>query len=425
MKLIWIGFLLQIIILAFLKPFFTDYEGISVLMTLIHITYTLIVLAGFKNKQKFIFIGGYFARVALMFWDLYARNIFVLPNSGLDSEMYYENAIRISTNMELLSSMQGLRGGVYSQINGILFYFIGPQRLIGQYINVLLGLSTLYMIYRLLLLVEISTKTYRTALLIAAFFPTSVIMSAIFLREAFPTFFLAASLYFFIKWFKKSRYRDMILSFIMIGVSSAFHSGLIGVVIGYVFAFLFYHKKLNKFKFRFKSIVSFFIVVAVILLGTTVFGELIFKKFGNIDEISDIYGVGESFARGGSAYLKGLTINNPIQLFIYSPIRSFYFIASPLPWNWRGFLDVFTFFTDSILYLGSIFYFIKHKNSFRDRRILISILIIMILGSTTIFGFGVSNAGTAIRHRQKLVPLFIFLWGLMLDAKRSYAARVQ
>ena len=42
----------------------------------------------------------------------------------------------------------------------------------------------------------------------------------------------------------------------------------------------------------------------------------------------------------------------------------------------------------------------------------------MILGATSIFGIGVSNAGTAIRHRQKLFPIFIILIAIALDFKR-------
>ena len=36
-------------------------------------------------------------------------------------------------------------------------------------------------------------------------------------------------------------------------------------------------------------------------------------------------------------------------------------------------------------------------------------LLWMIIGSSLIFGIGVSNAGTAIRHRQKLIPLFLIV----------------
>ena len=77
--------------------------------------------------------------------------------------------------------------------------------------------------------------------------------------------------------------------------------------------------------------------------------------------------------------------------------------------NWRGFLDAFTFITDSMLYLITIIYYLKNKNKLGDKRSLAITLLWMIIGSSLIFGIGVSNAGTAIRHRQKLIPLFLIV----------------
>ena len=48
------------------------------------------------------------------------------------------------------------------------------------------------------------------------------------------------------------------------------------------------------------------------------------------------------------------------------------------------------------------------KKNNRNKNLSI-ILIISILATSYIFGIGVSNAGTAIRHRQKIISLFIIL----------------
>lgn len=112
---------------------------------------------------------------------------------------------------------------------------------------------------------------------------------------------------------------------------------------------------------------------------------------------------------GGSAYLTSITINNPIQLVIFGPIKTFYFFTSPLPLNWRGFMDIFTFMTDSMLYLMTIVYTVKNRKLFGDKKVLIVCLIWMLVGAGLIFGIGVSNAGTAVRHRQKLMAIFLVL----------------
>ena len=287
-----------------------------------------------------------------------------------------------------------------------------------QYINVLIGISVVYIIYRILHLLDINKNIQKTIIFIAAFFPNSLIMSAIFLREIFPTFFVALSLYYFIKWMKVSGYKNIIVSFVLLGFASLFHSGVIGIALGYSFTFLFYKRKYNTFRFSTNTVASFLIIIIIFSLAFTVFEKDIFIKFQSIEGIEDIYQRASKSGEGGSGYLKSISINNPLQLAVFGPVRSFYFISSPLPMYWRGFMDIFTFMTDSILYLGTLIYFLKNKDKLGNRKALAISLFMMIIGSTFIFGIGVSNAGTAVRHRQKLVPLFLILLGVLIDGKR-------
>lgn len=419
MKLIWYGYFIEILVLTLLKPLITDFESVAIIAIMVHIIYTTVILISYKNKLKIVYLGAFLSRVILLMWDLYARNIFLLPNSGLDSEMYYKNAIQISNNLSLLISMDGLRGGLYSQINGLLFYFIGPQRIVGQYINVLLGLSVIFILSKILILLNVNKNIRTTIITITSFFPNSVIMSAIFLREIFPTFFVSLSLYFFVKWFKLGYLRNVFLSLFSIGIGSIFHSGVIGIALGYAFAFLFYKRKENTFKFSASTIITFIVIISVSYLFFTVFEDLVFKKFSGIDDITDIYSTA-NIRLGESAYLTNLTIANPIQLVIYGPIKAVYFLLSPLPTDWRGVQDIITFFSDSLFYLIVILYFVKYKKILKERKSIIITLLIIIVGASLVFGIGVGNAGTAIRHRQKLIPIFLILLGIMMDTKKNH-----
>jgi 4-amino-4-deoxy-L-arabinose transferase-like glycosyltransferase len=368
-----------------------------------------------------IYLGAFFARVSAMFWDLYANHIFSLPGSGGDSVGFYNTAVRISSDLGLLA--ESAYGGYYSKLNGLLFYFVGPYQILGQYLNVLLGLSIVFIIYRILSLLSINQKEKKLILILAAFFPNSIVMSAIFLRETIITFFVCVSLYMFIKWFKTDKYSFMLLSFAMLGVGCVFHSGVVGIALGYSFAFLFYKNNQKSLRFSLKSVTSFLVILAVFSLAFTVFYDTIFAKFGSLEDVNDIYRIGTSSGRGGSAYLRGLTINNPLELAAYGPVKSFYFLASPLPMDWRGITDIFTFFTDSLLYTGVIAYLIINRKKLDNRRILTILLVMMIMGASTIFGIGVSNAGTALRHRQKLIPVFLVLLAIMVDGRHSYRSK--
>lgn len=421
MKIIWLGLFIEIAILSLIKPFIVNYEGVAILAILINIIFVFLILMSYKDKKKVLFFSAFLSRVVFMFWDMYATHIFVLPNSGADTESFYANSIAIANNLSLFKNA---RDGIYSQINGLLFYFIGPQRMVGQYVNVLLGLSTVFIIYRILLLLEIDSKVLTFILLIAAFFPNSMIMSAVFLREIFPTFFVAVSLYYFVKWFKEPKSIYIFLSLLFIGIASMFHSGVIGIVLGYIYGYLFYKKEQNIFRFSNRTITTFIIIVIIGSLGFTVLGDKMFKKFRNVDKFTDIYAVGtHSGSFTGSDYLKGLTISNPIQFILFAPIKTIFFLTAPLPINWRGLMDIFTFFTDSMLYLGTIIYYLKYKKCFGDRHAIVLSIVVMIIGASIIFGIGVSNAGTAVRHRQKLIPLFLVLLGVMMDGKHKFIYR--
>jgi hypothetical protein len=419
LRYIWVGLVFEIIVLTLIRQLTIDYASIATLAILFHIIFTMIILMCDKdNNVKISFLVAYFARIAFMFWDIYARNIFILPNSGGgDAAGFFNSALQISGDISLLG--ENIYGGVYAKIMGFIFYLVGPSHIMGQYINVLYGLSVVIIIYRILKLINIDSKVIKLSILIVGFFPNSLIMSSIFLRESIITFLITLSLYYFIKWFKFARKPYILTSIILLGFASMFHSGVVGIFMGYSFAILFYNKSSNTYKFSTRTVITFIIIIIVGSILYTQYNGMFFQKFSNIDNIEDIYTKANNRA-GGSAYLNSLKINNPIQLIIYGPIKSFFFLTSPLPLNWRGFIDVFTFITDSSFYFGTIYYFLKNRNKVGKRKNLVVSLIIMIASVSLIFGIGVSNAGTAVRHRQKLLPLFIVLLAVIMDGKQTY-----
>src|SRR5699024_1198694 len=128
--------------------------------------------------------------------DIFGRSIFTLPNSGSDSELFYKSALVIANVSNSISGTYNF--SIYPKITGKIINLIGPQRLFIQYLNVLLRISTILVLYLILRNLKISTKIRRVIILIITFMPNSIIMSSIFLREAFPTFFVALSLLYFL-----------------------------------------------------------------------------------------------------------------------------------------------------------------------------------------------------------------------------------
>jgi hypothetical protein len=250
--------------------------------------------------------------------------------------------------------------------------------------------------------------------LLAAFFPNSMVMSAILLREIFPTCFVAASLYFFVLYFRSGHLRYILLTFLMLGIAAMFHSGVIGLLVGYSFDFLFYQTRTDQYRFTVRTVTAFLIIFSLVAVGMTDYKSVFLRKVDKVEEADDIYQAANRRA-GGSAYLKGMTISSQRDMVLYGPIRMIYFLAAPVPWDGRGVVDIVTFFSDSLFYIGTLCYVLVGRRAFGRRKTLCIGLLVAIAGTLFIFGIGVSNAGTAIRHRQKLIPVFLVLLAITME----------
>lgn len=96
-----------------------------------------------------------------------------------------------------------------------------------------------------------------------------------------------------------------------------------------------------------------------------------------------------------------------------TPVRMFYFVASPLPWSWRGLSDIIAFFFSSLVFLY-VYYraYQELKKGDTRNRTMILIFVVLSLCSALIFAWGVSNAGTAVRHREKFIVIYMVLFAL-------------
>ena len=100
------------------------------------------------------------------------------------------------------------------------------------------------------------------------------------------------------------------------------------------------------------------------------------------------------------------TIPKDIKELIYlSPVRMFYFLYSPFPWDIKrlahliGLLDSFFYIYLSYCIMRNL----KILNQNSQTRFLIIILIAYVF----LYSFGVGNFGTSIRHRLKFIGILI------------------
>ena len=107
-------------------------------------------------------------------------------------------------------------------------------------------------------------------------------------------------------------------------------------------------------------------------------------------------------------------------MIVVTPLRAIYFLFSPFPWDVRAVNHVIGLF-DALLYMVIIGAAWRNRAALwanRATRVILLMLIPLVLA----FAWGTGNAGTAVRHRSKLVLAFVMLAGAYLP-RIKYGSR--
>ena len=236
-------------------------------------------------------------------------------------------------------------------------------------ILLLFSILSLILVCSLLQEVEIDNHVRNTVCMLVCLLPNLAILSSIFLRESIVAMFITISFYLFYKWMNGKGNIFFIFSFVSAFYASYFHSGSAAVAIGYIAVVLLYDRGSKTFRFRGKNL-------------------------------------------GGSSYAQYVgNSSNPISMILFTPLRIVFFLFSPFPWQWRGLSDIIAFFFSSLFFLYTAWCDIRFlKSGEKKNRTLVIALTIVASCTAFVFAWGVSNTGTACRHRDKMT----IIWGLIL-----------
>lgn len=384
-----------------------------ILVTFAFIFYT-ICRQRIGRQAQVIFCAGIVLRIILMWWDIYCRDIYVLPNSGQDSEMYFYGAV----NGCLYGDYD--RSGLYGRFLSLWIQLFGVQRGCIQLTNTLLGFSTILLLIKIMEVLCVNDQTKDRVVELASLLPNTMITNAILLRETLIAFLVTFSIFAFVKWICRGNTVNLLASFVLVLVASAVHSGAIAVGLGEAVMMVFYDRRSNRLQVNNRSSIVLGLLIMVSFLLYRQLGSVFLGKFSRVESIDSIINTANIYNRGGASYDAGFHINNSIlNLIINTPIRMFYFVASPLPWDWRGISDIIAFCFSSSVFLYGIYH--AHKewkySKTNGTQINIAFFVILALCGAMIFAWGVSNAGTAVRHREKFISVFLLLIAVCSDSK--------
>ena len=296
-----------------------------------------------------------------------------------------------------------------------------------EVLNIFFNLLTNLNIYSTLKNLKIKKQLLVLLILISALSPISLIYRTGVLRESIIIMFISYSVKYFIKFMiNKKGNLEILKAFVMTGLGAIFHSGAIFITTGYLIALLSGKKSQKIFQY---------LVLGLGMIGFILFKDILLEKVGGGD-IDTIIAANNytSLKMAGSGYLQSITTTSLGQIIAYLPLFIFYFLYSPTPDMFRGVLDIVSFILNSSIYLYFTFYGfylyrkVKYKLTLTEKKI-VKYLFISIIFTVAVFSIGTRNAGTAIRHRDKIVPLLIVIFAIvknrtiLLRERRIYERR--
>ena len=391
--------------------------GILILMMVMTTMMTVIIYWGRDGKTANIIFLGFLIRI----FATIAGYFHVLPllGHGGDSDAGMFDAI---AKYNVNHGGFNLQQTNYTDVLTIIYLLTDCSRIFAQFLNVLLATGTLILTSNILYKLDVPRKTINNMLKILVFMPVLICFSGALLRESWIEFFIALSVYYFVRWFINGSTSMMVFSVFAVFAASYMHAGSIFILAGFFLAFTSYKPSAKKIKLSGSTIVaSVFILLVLILFLANI--DSLGGKFSSIDEegVEGTIVGGYDANRGNSAYLTWLNVDNPIIGFLFSPLRMFYFLFSPMPFDWRGITDIIAFTMDSSVYAylcWKIFKYRKNRNG-KMNIALRKYLITCILALTFVFAFGTANSGTAMRHRAKFTTLIVITYAISVNYKNK------
>jgi hypothetical protein len=403
------------IVFSFLFKSFIDNEFLSILLVFFNsLVFVFLIIPGIikNNQTKFLIFIFFCLRIFLLYLDYYGKDIVNVLHSGGDSERFYDWGLIISKDLSIMKEISYTR---YTDFLGILYWVIGDQRFFSQFINVILGMWSIFVFYKILDLFKLQDSKKLFFLALYGFYPQNIIFSSILLREALIQLTFIYSLLFFIKWLMLNNRINIFKTLFFVLLSSLFHSGMIISLLVYAFMFLFIDVKKYRFNYSLKKI-ALLVLFCCFGLALIVYNSSILTGKFAVLLIEDNSGLIDNYQsmrgeEGGATYLRNYQINSVIDLIILLPLRLIYFIFSPMPYDVRGVGDLGAILLDSSFYYFLIYTIVRSRkiisrNVFRIfPKIFFIIFLIVSLG----FAIGTENSGTAIRHRAKIFPALLIV----------------
>jgi hypothetical protein len=356
-----------------------------------------------------IILIAFFLRMCLL---IYGSYIALLPVEGGDSVNFERTAWQTAQAWGLGEESAASGGGrYYIYLMASLYSVFGRVELIPRFASVIMSLVVIFAIYQISLQVTAKKQAAYLAATFAVIYPTFLGYSAALLREQYIVGFMAMSFYYFLRWIKTGGFIQISLAVMMLFMASLFHGATIFVLVVYLFFVLAYEPGQKQLFIVNKHMKE---LSGIILLMVGSFWVLI-KYFRTKIPFDTLNVSIDSLYRnvilrrlfGRTVYLVDLKPDNIFDLFWQTPIRIFYFSLTPFIWNAEIFMDYILFVEAIIFGLLICMFIYSYKFLRKDQKVYYLAALLVALLLLSMYAWGTTTFGTAVRHRQKIVWLFL------------------
>lgn len=370
-------------------------------------------------------------RVALFFindWGIYR-----VPGANHDASRFVRESGELSLHSwsTILSFLDPSRGSTnYRVFGAAIAKVVGSDAPTIASVNIVL--ATLMLSIVLVLVFKIWGKRAAVAvILVLAFYPFSLFNSVIALREEISSLLGILGAASVIVWSRKGVFYFLYLAAIFFLLAATFHPGWTGALVGLAAYSLWRSTHIVRIagsgrlvsRYDFSLVMSAVVFVGGVAILLSLPGFSVLSLFeGYVGEDSDIAdAITGSFAReealGGSAYPSFIVHGDPMTQPWLIPLRILYFLFAPFPWDIRSPRHVLGLFS-SFLYMFIFWKLYKHWDQVKQHKELIPVIFIF-SGLTFVFAVGVTNIGTALRHKTKFLPILL-LFGAVAFYKLKF-----
>lgn len=359
-------------------------------------------------------------RAAFVFAD-----ILFLDLTAYSDGFSWHRGARLAASLGWSGVVESFGGGaqLFKFVMAFLYWLFSPSAMMIQVLNATLGTLVVAVVWLIARELGVSTRRSRLAVWLVVLFPSAIIHSGMLLREAVVTLPITVATLYLVRWARGRGVHSLVVAAVWLLVSISFHSGAFGVVVA-VAAWAGFDGALNFVAGRFGRSLRNFAAVLV-FAGLAAFlaesgwglGKFVAVEEGGEEALQQI----QQRGAGRTGYTIGG--DSPGGLVATLPLRTAFFLFAPFPWMVASGRDLLGLF-DGLVFLGLLFLLAREwRGVLRSPALRIGALIFGAM--VVVFSMGVSNYGTAFRHRGKLFPLLVpvaFAAAEVTRARRRAAA---